>query len=126
MNPELLQKGQILNAFRTSGEFLGELIGELIWEAMNSKKQPADDTPLLPNLMTRKEAAESLRISKSYLDILVRTRGLPVIRTGIRQIRFSRSDVEAWVKNELPHLLERPAPTTAPSTQRRRKSRRAR
>jgi excisionase family DNA binding protein len=47
--------------------------------------------------MTADEAARLLRVPRSTLYELVRSRGLPHVRIGDRGLRFTRSDLETWV-----------------------------
>jgi excisionase family DNA binding protein len=56
------------------------------------------NTPVLAEpLMTADEAAQLLRVPRSTLYELVRSRGLPHVRIGERGLRFSRSDLLGWV-----------------------------
>ena len=48
-------------------------------------------------LLDAGEAARLLRVPRSTLYELVRTRGLPHIRIGERGLRFTRQDLETWV-----------------------------
>jgi excisionase family DNA binding protein len=48
-------------------------------------------------LLNAGEAAQLLRVPRSTLYELVRTRGLPHIRIGDRALRFTRQDLETWV-----------------------------
>lgn len=48
-------------------------------------------------LLDAGEAARLLRVPRSTLYELVRTRGLPHIRIGDRGLRFTRQDLETWV-----------------------------
>jgi excisionase family DNA binding protein len=49
------------------------------------------------NLLTVKEAAAHLRVSKSYLDKLrVYGGGPPFLRLGVRKIVYRRTDLDAW------------------------------
>jgi excisionase family DNA binding protein len=48
-------------------------------------------------LLTSDEAARLLRVPRSTLYELVRSRGLPHVRIGDRALRFTRADLEAWV-----------------------------
>jgi excisionase family DNA binding protein len=48
-------------------------------------------------LLDAGEAAQLLRVSRSTLYELVRTRGLPHVRIGDRGLRFTRQDLETWV-----------------------------
>lgn len=55
--------------------------------------------PLSPAepLLTADEAARLLRVPRSTLYELVRSRGLPHIRIGERGLRFTRSDLDEWI-----------------------------
>jgi excisionase family DNA binding protein len=56
------------------------------------------DTPILTeSLMTADEAARLLRVPRSTLYELVRSRGLPHVRIGERGLRFTRSDLGDWI-----------------------------
>jgi excisionase family DNA binding protein len=56
------------------------------------------DAPILTeSLMTADEAARLLRVPRSTLYELVRSRGLPHVRIGERGLRFTRSDLRSWV-----------------------------
>lgn len=56
------------------------------------------DAPLLTEpLLDANEAARLLRVPRSTLYELVRSRGLPHVRIGDRGLRFTRSDLEGWV-----------------------------
>lgn len=48
-------------------------------------------------LLTADEAARLLRVPRSTLYELVRSRGLPHIRIGERGLRFTRSDLDQWI-----------------------------
>jgi excisionase family DNA binding protein len=49
-------------------------------------------------LKTVPEAADYLRVSKSYLDKLrVYGGGPPFMRLGVRKIAYRRSDLDAWL-----------------------------
>lgn len=58
---------------------------------------PNDQQPLSEPLLDANEAAELLHVPCSTLYELVRSRGLPHIRIGDRGLRFTRSDLRAWV-----------------------------
>jgi excisionase family DNA binding protein len=56
------------------------------------------DAPMLTEpLLDANEAARLLRVPRSTLYELVRSRGLPHVRIGDRGLRFTRSDLESWV-----------------------------
>jgi excisionase family DNA binding protein len=48
-------------------------------------------------LLTSDEAARLLRVPRSTLYELVRSRGLPHVRIGDRALRFMRADIEDWI-----------------------------
>jgi excisionase family DNA binding protein len=48
-------------------------------------------------LLTADEAASLLRVPRSTLYELVRSRGLPHVRIGDRALRFTRADLEGWI-----------------------------
>jgi excisionase family DNA binding protein len=49
-------------------------------------------------LLTADEAARLLRVPRSTLYELVRSRGLPHVRIGDRGLRFTVSGLEGWVE----------------------------
>lgn len=49
-------------------------------------------------LLTAAEAARLLHVPRSTLYELVRSRGLPHVRIGDRALRFTRADLEEWIK----------------------------
>lgn len=56
------------------------------------------NAPLLTEpLLDANEAARLLRVPRSTLYELVRSRELPHVRIGDRGLRFTRSDLESWV-----------------------------
>jgi excisionase family DNA binding protein len=50
----------------------------------------------MAEIITRKEAAEFLRLSVHTLDYLVRTSQIPYHRIGKRLIRFDRERLRSW------------------------------
>jgi excisionase family DNA binding protein len=48
-------------------------------------------------LLTTDETARLLRVPRSILYELVRSRGLPHVRIGERGLRFTRSDLDEWI-----------------------------
>jgi excisionase family DNA binding protein len=48
--------------------------------------------------MTAAEAARLLHVPRSTLYELVRSQGLPHVRIGSRGMRFTRSDLARWVR----------------------------
>lgn len=48
-------------------------------------------------LLDAREAADLLKVPRSALYELVRSRGLPHVRVGSRGLRFVRSDLARWV-----------------------------
>ena len=50
-----------------------------------------------PTLITRHEAAESLRISVTTLDLLTRRQAIPAVRVG-RCVRYRPADLIAWTE----------------------------
>ena len=65
---------------------------------MTSVDHPTTPLPSLGRpLLTAEEAASLLRIPRSTLYELVRSRGLPHVRIGERGLRFTRSDLEEWI-----------------------------
>lgn len=57
----------------------------------------SDASLLNEPLMTANEAARLLRVPRSTVYELVRSRGLPHVRIGDRGLRFTRFDLEDWV-----------------------------
>ena len=58
-------------------------------------------------LLDANEAARLLRVPRSTLYELVRSRGLPHVRLG-RALRFTRTDLSAWIaQNSYGQLSER-------------------
>ena len=49
------------------------------------------------SLLTADEAARLLRVPRSTLYELVRSRGLPHVRIGERGLRFTRSGLGDWI-----------------------------
>jgi len=56
------------------------------------------DEVLAQPLLDAEEAAQLLRIPRSTLYELVRSRGLPHVRIGDRGLRFTRDGLEEWVE----------------------------
>lgn len=56
-----------------------------------------DARQLSEPLLDANDAARLLRVPRSTLYELVRSRGLPHVRIGDRGLRFTRSDLESWV-----------------------------
>jgi excisionase family DNA binding protein len=56
-----------------------------------------ESSPLVEPLLDARQAAQLLRIPRSTLYELVRSRGLPHVRIGDRGLRFTRADLAAWV-----------------------------
>ena len=48
-------------------------------------------------LLDADEAARLLRVPRSTLYELVRSRGLPHVRIGRRGLRFTRADLARWI-----------------------------
>jgi excisionase family DNA binding protein len=59
----------------------------------SAANRPRQSEPLL----TADEAARLLRVPRSTLYELVRSRGLPHVRIGDRALRFTRSDLDEWI-----------------------------
>lgn len=66
---------------------------------MDTKRQRnvSNDRLLTEPLLDANEAAKLLRVPRSTLYELVRSRGLPHVRIGDRGLRFTRADLEEWV-----------------------------
>jgi excisionase family DNA binding protein len=66
--------------------------------ATRSQVRPDDGAPepLAEPLLTAVEAAELLRVPRSTLYELVRSRHLPHVRVG-RSLRFTRAGLARWV-----------------------------
>jgi excisionase family DNA binding protein len=55
------------------------------------------DQLLAEPLLDAEEAARLLKVPRSTLYELVRSRGLPHVRIGDRGLRFTRADLARWV-----------------------------
>jgi excisionase family DNA binding protein len=55
------------------------------------------DDLLAEPLLDAAEAAKFLRVPRSTLYELVRSRGLPHVRIGDRGLRFTRSGLQTWI-----------------------------
>ena len=64
--------------------------------------QASPDDPNAPRLLlTPRDAARALSISERTLWALSQPRGpIPVVHVGARSIRYSVSDLEAWVAEQ--------------------------
>jgi excisionase family DNA binding protein len=56
-----------------------------------------DSRLLTEPLLDANEAARLLRVPRSTLYELVRSRGLPHVRIGRRGLRFTRVDLARWI-----------------------------
>lgn len=56
-----------------------------------------ESTSLAEPLLDARQAARLLGVPRSTLYELVRSRGLPHVRVGDRALRFTRTDLAAWV-----------------------------
>jgi len=56
-----------------------------------------DSQLLAEPLLDANEAARLLRVPRSTLYELVRSRGLPHVRIGRRGLRFARADLARWI-----------------------------
>jgi excisionase family DNA binding protein len=56
-----------------------------------------DSRLLTEPLLDANEAARLLRVPRSTLYELVRSRGLPHVRIGRRGLRFTRADLARWI-----------------------------
>jgi len=54
----------------------------------------------MTQLMTIREAAEFLKVSRSYLYQATRRGEVPVMRLG-RSLRFSRETLSAWIESRM-------------------------
>jgi excisionase family DNA binding protein len=57
----------------------------------------ADPQLLAEPLLNADQAARLLHVPRSTLYELVRSRGLPHVRIGLRGLRFTRTDLARWV-----------------------------
>jgi excisionase family DNA binding protein len=55
-------------------------------------------TETIDAILTRKEAAEMLKLPRRTLDYLVGTSQIPFSRLGKRNVRFSRSRLMEWLR----------------------------
>ncbi len=53
-----------------------------------------------PDLLTRQEAMDYLRISKRTLDNLMRKRDIPFIKIG-KKVLFRKADIDAWLESKV-------------------------
>jgi excisionase family DNA binding protein len=51
---------------------------------------------LFENLLTKKQLAEKLELSQSYISLLMKDEGLPHLKIG-RAVRFKISEVVIWL-----------------------------
>lgn len=52
----------------------------------------------MPQMMTRREVAERLQMSRKYLDALsMRGEGPPCVRVGSRAVRYDPAVLAAWL-----------------------------
>lgn len=56
-----------------------------------------DSQLLAEPLLDANEAARLLRVPRSTLYELVRSRGLPHVKIGRRGLRFTRADLARWI-----------------------------
>ncbi len=67
-------------------------------QAAFERTATAESGLLAEPLMTAAEAARLLHVPRSTLYELVRSQGLPHVRIGSRGMRFTRSDLARWVR----------------------------
>lgn len=62
-------------------------------------------------LLTASEVASILKVSKARVYELARTRAIPSITLGLRQIRFDEDSLREWISrsNSLPHATQEAA-----------------
>ena len=65
------------------------------------------DDLLAEPLLDAAEAAKLLRVPRSTLYELVRSRGLPHVRIGDRGLRFTRSGLQTWIAENTYGTLRR-------------------
>lgn len=65
------------------------------------------DDLLAEPLLDASEAAKLLRVPRSTLYELVRSRGLPHVRIGDRGLRFTRSGLQTWIAENTYGTLRR-------------------
>lgn len=53
--------------------------------------------PLFENLIGKKRLAESLAVSVSFVEKMMREEGLPHVKLG-KAVRFRLSEVQAWLQ----------------------------
>lgn len=63
------------------------------------------------DVMTRRQAAEMLKVPERTLDYLVSSRQVPFSRVGKRSVRFIRSRLLEWLRERegVAYRLSRPA-----------------
>ena len=54
------------------------------------------DRQFFENLLTKKQLAEKLELSQSYISLLMKDEGLPHLKIG-RAVRFKISEVAVWL-----------------------------
>lgn len=54
----------------------------------------------MSEFLTLADVAALLRVSKPTVRKAVREQGLPALRMGERVYRFSRAEVDAWIKQQ--------------------------
>jgi excisionase family DNA binding protein len=59
--------------------------------------QMPESNPLAEPLLDANDAARLLRVPRSTLYELVRSRGLPHVRIGRRGLRFTRAGLARWI-----------------------------
>jgi excisionase family DNA binding protein len=53
----------------------------------------------MDKLLTLKEVAEYLRVSPYTVKFYIRRKGLPVFRVGKQTLRFSKDEIDKWLRN---------------------------
>jgi hypothetical protein len=95
----------LVELFRNAGAALAAMLFDLRVN-QNLKSEPA---PPQPDLMSRRETAEHLRISVSLLDQLRRETDIPQIRLTDKKVLFSREAVDGWTKYNRPRIYRQRA-----------------
>ena len=71
------------------------LIPQEVWDGLQEKVSESSSVPIRPDLRTKREVAEMLRVTTRSINNLMREGVLPYIKpTGKRAVRFRMEDVQ--------------------------------
>jgi excisionase family DNA binding protein len=68
-----------------------------LWQEM-TQQSSASGRVFFENLLDKKQLAESLGLSRSYISKLMTFESLPYVKIG-RAVRFRQSEVLAWLQH---------------------------